>query len=753
LTLVKCAGELAGASGAGPLLMAVNNQQGGRRPMRAWIVGAVLMLVAPAAAAQSGAALLEAKGCLACHGVDEKKMGPALRDAAAKYRGAEAKLIGALRAGKGHPMPVDASAAELQAILAFLQQKPAARVKPKPAAAAAPAAAIPLDNATCLGCHGNEGFAMPGPDGKPRPLHVTKEKFELSVHAKRRCVDCHTDITEIPHKRTGPVRVSCVQCHQDTWRGLSEDDRNKYERLGVVVQQIERYMKSVHAQPRKDDQTRTNASCINCHDAHYIFPLGSTGRADWRLNIPLVCGKCHDKQREIYTASVHGTEVLKKGNPAAAVCSDCHTTHDIQSPAQASTKVAITQNCGNCHIDSYRTYVQTYHGQVHRLGYAYTAKCADCHSAHNVQRVSDPASRVHPNNRLATCQQCHKGATAGFVSFAPHANTHDFERYPQVWIAAKFMIALLIGVFLFFWTHTALWFYREWRERKEGKTRPHVELPLQASAKQFQRFGPVWRLAHLLFALSVMTLVLTGMAVFFAEMPWARFVVAMFGDPKVAAVAHRWAAGIMLGIFFIHLVYVVAVRIVAHWSTFRWFGPNSLIPTWQDLKDIIAMFRWFVGLGPRPQFDRWTYWEKFDYWAVFWGMAIIGGSGFMLAFPEATASVLPGWVFNVATIVHGEEAVLAAVFLFTVHFFNNHFRPDKFPLDIVMFTGAVPLEEFRREHALEYRRLVESGELQKHLVDAPSRPFTLGSKVLGFTLIAIGLTLLVLVARGFFTRM
>jgi cytochrome b subunit of formate dehydrogenase len=249
-----------------------------------------------------------------------------------------------------------------------------------------------------------------------------------------------------------------------------------------------------------------------------------------------------------------------------------------------------------------------------------------------------------------------------------------------------------------------------------------------------------------------MTLVLTGMAVFFAETAWARFVVGVFGSPKVAAVVHRTAAAIMLGIFFIHLVYVVAVRMVANWKTFRWFGPNSLMPNWQDLRDMIAMFQWFIGRRPRPQFDRWTYWEKFDYWAVFWGMAIIGGSGFMLAFPEATASILPGWVFNVATIVHGEEAVLAAVFLFTVHFFNNHFRPDKFPLDTVMFTGAVPLEEFRREHALEYRRLVETGELQKYLVDAPSRPMTLGSKILGFTLIAIGLTLLVLVLGGFLGR-
>jgi cytochrome b subunit of formate dehydrogenase len=717
--------------------------------MRVWILAAAVMALTPLAHAQSGGALLESKGCLGCHGVDEKKMGPALREAAAKYKGAESKLIGALRAGKGHPMPVDASAAELQAILAYLQQKPAA--KPKPAAA--PAAAVPLDNATCLGCHGNEGFSMPGPDGKPRPLHVAKEKFELSVHAKRRCVECHRDITEIPHKKAGPIKVGCVACHQELWQAMQEKKTKEHERLGVVVEQIDRYLKSVHARPRRDDQTRTNATCFNCHDAHYIYPLGSTGRADWRLSIPMVCGKCHEKQLDIYRHSVHGVEVLGKGNPTAAICSDCHTTHDIQSPAQASTKVAITQNCGSCHIESYRTYIQTYHGQVHRLGYAYTAKCADCHSAHNAQRVSDPAARVHPNNRLATCQQCHKNATAGFVSFQPHATSHDFERYPQVWVTTKFMVALLIGVFVFFWTHTALWFYREWRDRKEGKTSPHVVgLHLHPQGKQFQRFAPMWRLAHLIFAISVMTLVLTGMAVFFAEMPWAQFVVRMFGSPKEAAIVHRVAATIMLGIFFIHLVYVAGARILPRWRTFDWFGPKSLVPNWQDLKDIIAMFQWFLGMRSRPHFDRWTYWEKFDYWAVFWGMAIIGGSGFMLAFPEATASVLPGWIFNVATIVHGEEAVLAAVFLFTVHFFNNHFRPDKFPLDIVMFTGSVSLDEFRREHALEYERLKKSGELEKYLVDAPSRPMTVGSAFLGFVLIMIGLTLLVLVLRGFLVR-
>jgi cytochrome c551/c552/thiosulfate reductase cytochrome b subunit len=711
------------------------------------------MLLAGGASAQSGEALLSAKGCLGCHDMNAAKVGPAFKDIAARYKGdpaAQSKLSVALKEGKGHPVKAEASAAELKAMLQHIlsAKAPAAAKAPEPAAAA-------LDNATCLGCHGMEGFSMPGADGKPRALHVVQEKFEASVHGKRQCVACHRDITEIPHQKVAPLKVSCVQCHEDLWRAMQEGrpGAEQNARLGVVMEQIERYMHSVHARPRRDDQSRTNATCHDCHEAHYVYPKDSEARTQWRLSIPDACGKCHQEQRAAYATSVHGKEVLENKNLYAAVCSDCHSTHDIDRPEGDPIKLAITRNCGTCHAESLRTYTQTYHGKVSTLGYAHTAKCFDCHGGHTIQRVSDPASKVHPDKRLETCRVCHTGATAGFVTFEPHATTHDFARYPYVWVASRFMIALLVGVFVFFWTHTALWFYREYRDRKEGKSRPHVRVDesMQLRGKQFQRFGPLWRLAHLVFAVSVMTLVLTGMTVFFADSAWAKVVAAAFGGPQIAAIVHRTAAAIMLGIFFVHFVYLTA-RIARNWSTFRWFGPTSLVPTWQDLKGILAMFAWFFGRAPRPVFDRWTYWEKFDYWAVFWGMAIIGGSGMMLAFPNATAAVLPGWMFNVATIVHGEEAVLAAVFLFTVHFFNNHFRPDKFPLDIVMFTGAVPLEEFRREHALEYQRLVASGELEKHLVDTPSRSMTLGSRILGFTLIAIGLTLLVLVLAGFVGR-
>ena len=560
-----------------------------------------------------------------------------------------------------------------RALLACVVFIAAAAAQIFPAAAAdtksAEASASATDKAICLGCHGNEGFTMPGADGKVRQLHVPGEKFEKSVHGAFQCTMCHQDITAVPHS-------------------------DKHQKVD--------------------------------------------------------CGTCHADQKKAYLTSVHAQEQAK-GNTREATCVSCHTNHENLSPKTDAAKLAIVQRCGTCHKENLQSYGDTYHGQVNALGFTYTAKCFDCHGNHGIKRVSDPDSTVHPYHRLQTCQKCHDNATWGFVTFQPHANTHDYERYPLMWIVAKFMLVLIIGVFAFFWTHSALWFYREFKDRKQGIARPHIaaaDVP-QAQGKYYQRFGPVWRLAHLAFALSLMTLSLTGMAVFYGKTGWAGALMRALGGPQSAAIIHRTAAVIILSIFLAQLIYFV-IRLAPRWRTFKWFGHTSLVPSLQDLRDIIAMFKWFFGKGPRPIFGRWNYLERFDYWAPFWGLTIVGGSGLMLWFKELTASVWPGWIFNVATLAHGEEAFLAIVFLFTVHFFNNLFRPDKLPPpDIVMFTGAVSLEEFKREHTLEFNELVASGRLKDYLVDVPSPAMTLGARILGIVLLGCGLTILTLVLSGF----
>ncbi len=128
--------------------------------------------------------------------------------------------------------------------------------------------------------------------------------------------------------------------------------------------------------------------------------------------------------------------------------------------------------------------------------------------------------------------------------------------------------------------------------------------------------------------------------------------------------------------------------------------------------------RWFLYLGKPAKFDRWTYWEKFDYFAVFWGIPIIGLSGLMLWFPGFFTRFLPGYALNIAKIVHGEEAMLAVGFIFIFHFFHTHLRPESFPMDLVIFTGSMPLERLKSERPEEYNRLTESGELEKYLTDS-----------------------------------
>jgi cytochrome b subunit of formate dehydrogenase len=147
----------------------------------------------------------------------------------------------------------------------------------------------------------------------------------------------------------------------------------------------------------------------------------------------------------------------------------------------------------------------------------------------------------------------------------------------------------------------------------------------------------------------------------------------------------------------------------------------------------------------RPEYGRWTYWEKFDYFAVFWGVAVIGSTGLFLWFPEHFTRVFPGWMINVATIIHSDEALLAVGFIFTVHFFNTHFRPEKFPIDTVVFTGGVPLEEFRRDRPREYQQMVEAGALDANLMPAPQPLAVKFWRRFGFTALSIGLSLIALI--------
>jgi len=248
--------------------------------------------------------------------------------------------------------------------------------------------------------------------------------------------------------------------------------------------------------------------------------------------------------------------------------------------------------------------------------------------------------------------------------------------------------------------------------------------------------------------LSFLGLAFSGMPVLFSTTPWAGRVARLLGGYTVIHRMHRVFATIMIVVFIVHVGRLLR-RVVARKDYSVFWGPASMVPQPRDLADMVQHIRWFVGLGPRPAFDRYTYWEKFDYWAVFWGMAIIGGSGLLLWFPVAFARVMPGWAFNIALLVHGEEALLAVGFIFTIHFFNSHLRPEKFPMDMVIFTGRVPEHEWRDERPAEYARL--AGDAPD--AGPPSGRAWIVGRVIGSAAVAAGLVLVALIAFALITSL
>lgn len=262
--------------------------------------------------------------------------------------------------------------------------------------------------------------------------------------------------------------------------------------------------------------------------------------------------------------------------------------------------------------------------------------------------------------------------------------------------------------------------------------------------KQILRFSRFNRILHIGMILSFMSLALTGMTLKFSYTSWAVFLSRMFGGFEFAGFIHRVAATIMFIIFFSH-IFDLLKRKKREYGSMKnlLFGPNTMLPTKKDLRDFVDSIKWFLWLGPRPKYGKWTYWEKFDYFAVFWGMMVIGSTGLVLWFPEFFTKFIPGEFINVATIIHSDEALLATGFIFTIHFFNTHLRPEKFPMDICIFTGRVPLEEYKMDRPDDYQKLIESGELEKYLVEPYPEVVIRGIKIFGWIALSIGFFMVV----------
>lgn len=266
------------------------------------------------------------------------------------------------------------------------------------------------------------------------------------------------------------------------------------------------------------------------------------------------------------------------------------------------------------------------------------------------------------------------------------------------------------------------------------------------------RFNHFHRIMHVIVMISFLGLALTGLPLRYSESSWAHYLVNFIGGFESAGYLHRFFALVTFGYLIVHLVYLFVFFKFKTSHPFLSFiaGPESMVPGLKDLKDFANNVKWFVGFGPKPQFERWTYWEKFDYWAVFWGVAMIGVSGLFLWFPTFFVYFFPGWVLNVATIVHSDEALLATGFIFIFHFIHAHLRGDKFPIDSVIFTGRVSEEEFKKERPGEFERLKKEGRLHEIFAKPPALWFEVISSIIGFIVLAVGILLITLVIGTFF---
>jgi len=653
--------------------------------------------------------------------------------------------------------------------------------------------ALNVSDRACVKCHENPDVHKTV-DGKEVSLVVQKETLARSIHKEVTCVKCHSDVNpkrERPCETAGKVDCSnchlkiaeeyfasghgsnykkgnkhvpqCLTCHgyHDTKSHLDDTAKTYRASIPALCGQCHRgdskvaetkelaetnalfdYSKSVHGEGLTKKGLLPSAICTDCHTTHMELNHMDNRSSVYSKNIPATCATCHRGIYKDYIKSVHFSTDEKEAEKLPT-CTNCHSSHKISEVGEDKFMFQVTEQCGTCHEKLSVTYLDTMHGKAHKLGYAKSAKCSDCHNAHSILKVTDPNSSVSIPNIVKTCKKCHEDANKRFTGYLTHATHHDPVKYPVLYYTYWAMTILLLSVFVFFGIHTLMWLPRSFRHLKERKKHEKEH----RSKYYIQRFELSHRITHLFVIISFMSLAFTGMMLKFSGMPWAGFVSDLIGGVEVAGTIHRFAALITFGYFIWHLYYLIKKKRATKTRLKDFiFGPNALMFNKKDLSDFWGTLKWFVGKGPRPDYGRWTYWEKFDYFAVFWGVAIIGFSGLLLWFPELFTRVLPGWLINVATIIHSDEALLAVGFIFTIHFFNTHLRPDAFPMDKVIFTGLVPLDEYKKDRPHEYEELKKSGNLKKRVVkDYISKRLEKLVYILGFTFLTMGIVLILLI--------
>jgi len=681
--------------------------------------------------------------------------------------------------------------------------KPAAPAKPTVATLPpVKGSHLAADKNGCLQCHGESDLW----DAKSRNRYISKESLDKDVHAQHgvNCIDCHggnpnaLDIRDVPHAvedgfraKEAEIRKFCAHCHQKVAFELrtsvhskagQKNDQGSATPLectkchGPVMHQtlpvrdkaspvyldrqvntcgechqkdLQTYVESVHGRGLKKLGLLVSAVCADCHGAHGIYrPLDNQSTLH-ATKVADTCGRCHRFIEERLQQSVHGRGTGPGGQAERVApggkerrkptCTDCHQKHEISDPEAEGFRLNEPNLCGNCHARLSSRYNLSMHGQLTRLGFGPAAKCADCHGAHEIFALDDPRSMLSAENRQQTCQKCHSSVTGNFLKFDPHLGPEDS---PIVHAVALSFMTLLLTIMGFFTIHSVLWFVRILIDvLKHG--RPHR---LRPGEHAYLRFSTGHRVGHVIGLIAFLGLAATGLPLKYASSAWAQKLARALGGFASTGVWHRVFAVVLFGCLFVFLLQLVLRVIVGRREGVKlsrlFFGPDSLVPTLRDVSDFFRMLRWFIGLGPKPTFERWTYWEKIDFWGATADTVIIGVTGLILWFPNLFCYFLPAVTINIAKVIHSTQALLATAFVFAIHFFNTHFRADRFPADMSILTGLVSKEELEEDRPEYMERMRREGRLEALKADVPPRGHLWLIMLGGYVALVIGLALL-----------
>jgi cytochrome b subunit of formate dehydrogenase len=575
----------------------------------------------------------------------------------------------------------------------------------------------------CANCHGHMSSEM---GGRPDPIttctacHTAQgEAFSVDGHqasfqagnaAAPTCVSCHgshevlsrRDAASPSHPANLPVQ--CGACHSSSLRT---------------------YQEGVHSAELERAHDLRAATCTSCHTAHRVaratFPWSSVAPA----RVASTCAGCHLEAGAQYAPSVHAIAAAR-GAPHAGTCVDCHGSHAIPQAAAASSPTSVLQvseaTCARCHqavelTETHRleaSVVQDFRGSFHglagALGDRRVANCASCHGYHEVRPSWDPQSTVNPTNLATTCGRCHTGAGPRFARGGVHHLPRTFG-HRLVGLARVMYVMMIIGIVGLMLLHNGLDFVRRWRDKR---TRPEIPPPTTGvETRRYRRFTLNERLQHWTLAASFIVLAVSGFALVEQwRVPW---VSAQTGT-TVRAVTHRVAAVVFMVLALYHLGYVIftkrgratiramvprlrsAANLVCCAASCLRLGP----PSTSDWHNLIQTVKYNLGRAPeRPRQGRFTYAEKMEYFALAWGAVVMITTGLALWFEVPFLNRFPFWTFELATVVHLYEALLASLAIVVWHFYFTMFNPDVFPMSKAMTTGQVTREEMEREHAEE----------------------------------------------------